>query len=502
MPMADGLERWGSEHWTSPWVRTALIVGLLGIGLALRLPGLSTDFWLDEIWSWSLAQQVTTPDEIFTSLHADNNNYFNTLWLWLCGPAAPVWLYRLHSLVAGCVTVVVVVALTRRFAGRDLSNGQSGADIAGGVTGLLLATSAVYAIYSSEARGYALAILAAALSQWQLGDALRQPRASAWLVFSAISLGGFLGHLSYLTVFVAQAVWLLVELAWPRQSDGLWGRRACGGILAFLGPTLGVAWLYFIDLRVAQVGGGPDLDPLLVAVDTLAEPFGHLDGISKMVAAMGLLGLLCVGLLTARGGESHEWICCAALVVVAPGILFGLAPAGLVYPRHFLVPMVVLFPALGLGLTRLGLGSRAMRMVAVCLSVLWVAGNSVEFAGFFRDGRGQYAAALCDLVDETTRVDGPEAVAVVGSDHDFRNGMLVAFHSRRDARFRRIEYRPLSGWPAEGVDWLILHDLDPKATFPTSVTASAKLYRLVNSYGFSGPVGWHWGLYRRDELWK
>jgi hypothetical protein len=487
---------------SSVWVRISLLAGLVAIGLALRLPGLVTDFWLDEIWSWGLAQRVTSPDQIFTSLHADNNNYLNTLWLWLCGPAAPVWVYRLHSLVAGVATLLVVVALARRLPGPIPGEDRRVPEIAGYVTGLLLATSAVFAIYSSEARGYSLAILAAALSQWQLGEALRRPRASAWWLFATTSLCGFLGHLSYLTVFVAQALWLLVELAWPLRRDQQWRRLAYGGVLAFFGPALGIVWLYFVDLRVARVGGGPEMDQLLVTLDTLAEPFGHLDGIAKALAAMGLVLLLSVGLQTARGGESREWICCAALVIVAPSILFGLAPAGLVYPRHFLVPMVVLFPALGLGLTRLWCGSRAMQVVAVCLSLLWAAGNGLEFTGFFREGRGRYEAALQDLVNETAHSQGPDAAAVVGSDHDFRNGMLIAFHVQRQPTFQRIEYRPLGAWPAEGVEWLILHDLDAEATFQTSFTATDKLYRLVKTYGFSGPVGWQWGLYRRADLWK
>ena len=68
--------------------------------------------------------------------------------------------------------------------------------------------------------------------------------------------------------------------------------------------------------------------------------------------------------------------------------------------------------------------------------------------------------------------------------------------------FQQIEYRPLGAWPVEGVEWLILHDLDAEATFPTSFTETDKLYRLVKTYGFSGPVGWQWGLYRRADLWK
>ena len=486
----------------SIWVRISLLAGLLAIGLALRLPGLVTDFWLDEIWSWAMALGVTSPDQIFTSLHADNNNYLNTLWLWLCGPWAPVWVYRLHSLVAGVATLLVVVALTRRLPGPFSGEDRRVTEIAGYVTGLLLATSAVFAIYSSEARGYSLAILAATVSQWQLGEVLRRPRAKAWWLFSATSLCGFLGHLSYLTVFVAQALWLLVELMWPLRHDGLWWRRASGGILAFLGPTLGVVWLYLVDLQVALIGGGPHMDRLLVTLDTLSEPFGRLDGVAKALAAVGFVLLLSVGMQTVRGRESREWICCAAIVVVAPILLFGLAPARLVYPRHFLVPMIVLFPALGLGLTRLWCGSRAMQVVAVCLSLLWAAGNGLEFAGFFREGRGHYQTALQDLADENSRAHGPEAKAVVGSDHDFRNGMLIAFHVRRNPTFQQIEYRPLGAWPVEGVEWLILHDLDAEATFPTSFTETGKLYRLVKTYGFSGPVGWQWGLYRRADLWK
>ena len=84
------------------------------LGLALRIPGLFTDVWLDELWSLANADAVHSPLEVFTSIHSDNNHYLYTLYLLAIGdnlgPGPAAWaVYRIPSLLAGVGSVLVAM---------------------------------------------------------------------------------------------------------------------------------------------------------------------------------------------------------------------------------------------------------------------------------------------------------------------------------------------------------------------------------------------------------
>jgi len=55
---------------------------LLGLGFALRLPGMMHDLWLDEIWSITLIRKLSSPLGIFTEIRYDNNHWLNSLYLY------------------------------------------------------------------------------------------------------------------------------------------------------------------------------------------------------------------------------------------------------------------------------------------------------------------------------------------------------------------------------------------------------------------------------------
>ena len=479
---------------------TVWIALILAVAAGLRIPGLLTDFWLDEIWTWGLAVQVRQPWEIVTALHTDNNNHLNTLWIWLCGPSAPLWLYRMHSFLAGLVVVGCAMALAFRWSGGDRE-----ATIA---AGLMAATSAVLVIYSSEARGYSLAMAAALGSQWVLGRAVLNNRPRDWILGALISIAGFLSHLSYFPVWLAQVTWIGVEWIAAAGRRGRWHHMQSGSdergspsprwwvqpVLAKGAVGCGVVALYYVDLRLANVGGGPELDPLTVSLDTLSEPFGVVGGVAKIVAAVTFLVLSVLGLATAcrdTSGPRLEVLVTLMLLVIAPGILFGMAPSGLVYPRHFLVPLSLGLPMVGIGLAALLRETWTSYLVTLAIVAFWLVGNGLALAGFFQDGRGGYTRAMRDVA-----TDLPTGKVLFGSDHDFRNGMVFGFQKLRHPDLNRFEYRPQGQWPAEGVDVLILHFLDANPIFYARIDIGGKKYRLVKTYRFSGPVGWHWGIYR------
>ena len=63
----------------------AALVLLALAGSALRIAAAFDQFWLDEVWSWSLAQRARSWLDVLTLAH-DNNHQLNTLWIHVLGP--------------------------------------------------------------------------------------------------------------------------------------------------------------------------------------------------------------------------------------------------------------------------------------------------------------------------------------------------------------------------------------------------------------------------------
>ncbi len=280
-----------------------VVWAVLILAALLRLPGLWTDFWLDEIWSWTLVwdwklqPRISGIWGIFTQIHQDNNNYLNTLYLYLCGPSAPLPVYRIPALLTGLATVWLGGLLAVRW-----TQGRSISEIAATLAGMgLLATSQVEVVYSSEARGYAIAGCAALAAQWMMGSLLRTGRWTTGFIYGSICCAGFLGHLSFLPVFVSQALWAFTALIWRRHSAGSWKLLLLKLIVAFAIPTLLVGGLWLVDLSQTRVGGGPELNTWLVACDTFSMPFGaSLPEDYSPPCAVLMLILLATGLWSLR----------------------------------------------------------------------------------------------------------------------------------------------------------------------------------------------------------
>src|SRR5262249_11831487 len=77
--------------------RAWMWIGLIALaGLGLRLPGLFTDFWLDEVWAWELVNQlVHSPIEVFTKVRLNGNHPLNTMLMYLMGGQQALAVYRI-----------------------------------------------------------------------------------------------------------------------------------------------------------------------------------------------------------------------------------------------------------------------------------------------------------------------------------------------------------------------------------------------------------------------
>jgi hypothetical protein len=123
-----------------------------------------------------------------------------------------------------------------------------------------------------------------------------------------------------------------------------------------------------------------------------------------------------------------------------------------------------------------------------------LAGNAAQLATLLRYGRGQYVAALASISAGTA---GPEIV--IGSDHDFRNGMVVEFYRTRIPGLKPLKYVDQEHWPADGPEWLLRQDRSPTFEAPPRIGLPGKSYQLVDVFRYAGLSGWSWAVYHREN---
>ena len=229
-------------------------VGLLAIGV--RLPGLFTELWVDEVWSLHDVLALHSWTDIFVTLRIDNNHHLNGLWLYILGSGRHQALYRLLAFVSGLGTIVIAWRLGNRDGG-----------VTGALTALVFALSFPLAYYSSEARGYATAIFLTLLALWWLWrycDGQRWPDAAGFWISSLLAM---MAHASFVLAFIGMLVWA------DSHAQRLTGsvRTATRITLrAFVVPGMAIVIFYLVCLRGMRIGGGPRYSLFEVATHTLS----------------------------------------------------------------------------------------------------------------------------------------------------------------------------------------------------------------------------------------
>jgi len=377
----------------------------VGLAVILRLPGMFTDFWMDEIWALTWARGLTSPVQIFTGIHFDTNHWLYTFFMYLYGEQASWWVYRVPALVTGVAAVPLMGLIAAR-------HGRANA-----VTAMLLSTASFFMIvYSSEARGYSPAILFALLAYYALRR-FQETRGVRWCsVFCVSSVLGLLSHLTFLFPYSGLVAWSCVRVARPARTR----LRALGALVAcHLVPCTAFLLLYFADIRHVRHGGADAL-PLWVVIRRAAGLFLGMPGAPAaatlalvLAAAVALYEI--VRLVVDRRDEAVFY---PVALFLAPAVLILMAPREFAYwlPRHFIICtpwlLLLLTRLLGRGLYNGGAG----RAVAVVTIALYLAGNTMHMGSFVKHGRGRYLEAVRYMASETQ-----EPVVRIAGDHELRN---------------------------------------------------------------------------------
>lgn len=464
-------------------VSTGYVFGLLAAVLAAtayRFLASLDDFWLDEIWSWLIVTRVQSVSQIFTEIRHDNNHFLNTWIMYSLGADCHWFRYRLPAVVAGIGTVMMCAWTARRW-------GRLGALTAALITG----ASFPLIQYSSEARGYAYALLSAVALFEILQQSLDKPRNWRDAMFACCAVLGFLAHITFVYAYVALVAWSLGRLF---RSHGVWSSRHWAVLVwQILVPGIVLAWLYFVNLRHLVVGGGDELPWAGVVMQALslavggpqADPWAGTVAIVVLIAA----GLALYQLY--RAG-SDLWLPLAASIFVLPALALLATKPSVIYPRYFLVSMLFLQLLLSWLLVRMFHGARHGKILYVVLLLAILAGNAVSTSRLLAYGRGGYQAALRFMLEHSADRD-----LTVGSDHDFRNGLVLRYYFPRSGGDRRLVYYSQGQWPQAGPEWVLIHSQAAQFTPRETLTDDGgNTYRLQSVFPYAGLSGWHWAVYQ------
>ncbi len=455
-----------------------LLAAIVVFAAALRIPGLASDFWLDEIWTLKYVYGMHSAWDVFTSIHHSNNHHLNTLILYALGDLDSWWPYRIHSLLAG----VGSVALAFRIGAR---RGRS----EGAVAGLLCATSYLLIHYSSEARGYSLVVFFALASFDVLEVFLEKRRWTQALLFQACACLGFLSHLMYLHAFLAAGVFAAFVL-WRRERSVL--RVLWEGARAFAAPTLFLLVFYWFDIRLTKIGEGPELDAAEVFVRALSYAIGGPPrGAVALAVAIATVVLFAGSIAWWARKRRDAWVFLAVVVFVSPAATFALMRPQVFFVRYFLLAtafgLVALAGPVAAALRAGGVG----RAAAGALLAATFVGNGIDTARFYRYGRGDLLGTVRYIADRAG-----DRLPTVGGDHRFRTNTVIRFYNRYLPPDRRLVYRPQQEYP----DWLLLHRIGPLGHVdPALVDGQGHAYVLARVARYSDLSGWHWLLYRKVD---
>jgi hypothetical protein len=456
-----------------------ILAGVLGVALLLRLPGMFTDLWLDEVWSVYIARIAQSLGDIFVHFPGSDNQHLNSIVLYLMGdqPAWPV--YRAHSLVAGLGAVAMAWIIGAR-------RGRLEALLAA----VLTATSYLMIHYSSEARGYAMVVFFA-LAAFHAAERFMATRKLSWAaaVWVCCCLG-FLAHLTFLHVFAALGTWLLVRLY--RSTDRVAGVR--DAVVALGVPTILLVLFYVLVLRHFEIGGAPDYTLRAVLVKTLSYAAG---GPATGPMAYGVTALAAILFMAAAAGlhgiTRDEWVFFVVVMFASPAVVLLALRPEVLFVRYFLLSIAFAYLASAFLLARWLRQAGPWRIGALAMLCLFLVGNAIQTASLYRHGRGAYLDALRFMVDESVR--SPTTVA---GDYDFRHSMMIDFYRRYLPADKPIVYVPSEKLSEISPQWYLIHRIGEPGQTPEQVADDiGHPYDKVRAVRYSDLSGWHWYLYKR-----
>jgi len=460
----------------------AFVWVVIAVGLLIRLISAFQSFWLDEIWSYFLAQDLDSAWGVLTARKHDNNHILNTLFIYAMGEHEHWFVYRTLSLATGTASIYCLAREALRW-GRPAATAAA----------VLAAGSFPLTLASAQARGYAAAMFFSIVTLLWLE---RERPAATWrscFGFWIVATLGILSHLTFLYAYLPLVAWTLIR-RW--QAEKTVSTQALLELLRLhCVPLVVIVTLYFQFYSGIVIGGGPaDYDVWKVIGSTLAEAVGTpADGRWGWLAVCIVGVTVPVGVWSVRRDGAASVVFFLSVLLLSPALIYGVSAPKLLYSRYFwaCIPFLYLLASHLLGRIHRG---RIGTVVYWVLLVAFVAANGVKTLEHVSKGRTQYADALTYLEQHT---DGD--TIQIGTDHDFRNGMVIRFYARYRTAGKTFVIRPKAGWTGPGPEWYLMHSWLSGPFPPRKITlVGGRAYTQVAQFHNGIGSGWTWFLYRND----
>lgn len=222
---------------------TRSLIIVLGLALALRLPGLvSKPLWYDEAFAILFSDQgmqamvagtLSTEENLAADVHP--LGYYTTLWAWGDLFGTSLIAARLLSVLIGLAVVILGYFFSRRLFNARVAT----------IAGVLLAISPFQIHYAQEIRMYALLAGLLLAATWLFWEALESERPVYWVGVAVVSAGALYTH-------NLASLYLLPLMITPALL-GRW-RDAAKSLIAAIGALLlYLPWLVVLPSQVARV---------------------------------------------------------------------------------------------------------------------------------------------------------------------------------------------------------------------------------------------------------
>ena len=336
--------------------RAALVVVLL-VAVVIRVLHMGQPMRLDEARTF-LDYAIRPLPDALSNYNIPNNHLLHTLLVWLSirvfGDAE--WAVRLPAFIAGVLVVPATYVLARELAGRGAALIASA--LVAALPGLIL--------YSTNARGYSMVVLAFVVLLI-LADRLADEETPArWLAYGAVVTLGFATVPAMLYPAGAASLWLFVEHARRHGvPSALRFALRLGGVLAVAGAIAAVAYLPAI--RRFGVGAITDnkfvtpytWDQFVASLPRFAVRLRHTIGLgirNYLMLALVLCGAIPLVVRGRNRGKLFTLAATASLWCVVLLVFTRRAPPPRVW--LFLAPLFCTYAAIGIAWLLSRLASR------------------------------------------------------------------------------------------------------------------------------------------------